>query len=178
MAKSRITLPNGTEVTIDGTPAEIAQVLALYSPGGGKPLIAPVRKPTKTRDKKTRNPVAEESSGDRIIEIVNAAKDSDEAENIERNILDRSSQVDRALLPIYLSHKHLGHKDGLTTGEISKVLANLGVKVAASNISHTVVGAARNYVMGDKTRKSGQAVRYGLSRKGLLYIEGVIRAEK
>jgi len=179
MAKSQIHLPNGTTVSIEGTAEEIARLLKLYSENTAGVSTGFVPKTSRT----SKNTVASKAAGhdaeDRIIAIVNAAKESDDADGIERNVLDRSSQVDRVLLPLYINHTHLGHDIGLTTTEICNVLTNLGVKIASSNVSHTVAGPARNYVMGDKARKKGQknehAVRYRLSRKGLQYIQSVIK---
>jgi hypothetical protein len=105
---------------------------------------------------------------------VNLTKTCDEAESIEAQILDRTSQVDRTLLPLYVVHEHLGNKFGLSSGDVSKITTDLGVPISTANASGTLSGTAAKYVMGDKVRKRGQAVRYKLSRRGVQYMKAVI----
>ncbi len=69
----------------------------------------------------TRQGTAEETAID-LAEIVRLVKNSDEAEAIERNILNRSSQVGRTLLPLYIVREYLKNAFGLLSGEISKDL--------------------------------------------------------
>ena len=91
-----------------------------------------------------------------------------------REILDRASQVDRTLLPLYLVHEHLGNAFGLSSGDVSKITTDLGVPVSQPNASKTLSGTAAKYVIGDKVRKRGQLVRYKLSRRGVQYLQTVI----
>ena len=111
-----------------------------------------------------------------LTEIVNLVKSCDEAEQIERQILDRVSQVDRTLLPLYIVYQHMENKYSLTSGEISKVTTDLGIPMATANISHTLSGTASKYVIGDAVRKKGKPVRYKLSRRGAKYIKTVIES--
>lgn len=112
-----------------------------------------------------------------LSRIVNLAKNSDEAEDIERHILDRASQVDRTLLPLYLVHEHLDNAFGLSSGEVCKITTDLGVPVSQPNASKTLSGTAAKYVIGDRVRKRGQLVRYKLSRRGVQYMQAVIRGK-
>jgi hypothetical protein len=183
MAKASLTLPNGTVVQVEGTLDEVRDLLQFYGSAAPRPAARsatpkenqPARAPTKKRP-----PASEAGGGDQpgspnLSEIVNLAKNCDEAEDIERHILDRASQVDRTLLPLYVVHEHLGNRFGLSSGEVSKITTDLGVPVSQPNASRTLSGTAAKYVIGDKVRKKGQAVRYKLSRRGVKYLKAVIR---
>ncbi len=97
MAKSTIKRQDGTIITIEGTPQEIKEILALHS---ASPKVAgksdKVTKPLAVKSGKT---IVDEQTGSVEIDIVNQLKECDESDSIEQNILDHSSQVDRVLLP-------------------------------------------------------------------------------
>jgi len=174
MATSKIVLPNGTIITVEGSPEEIKAILSHYEvenkTSSGNLKKSPSKK-TKTQVKKSP---ADENATDAVMQIVNSIKEVDEAENIETNILDRSSQIDRILLPLYISEKHHGNEFKLTTGEMAKILMELGVPIGIANISNAIKSGASKYVVGDKARKKGQPVRYKLTRRGSQYISAVI----
>jgi hypothetical protein len=71
----------------------------------------------------------------------------------------------------------MANAHALSSGEISKITADLGVPVSQPNVSKTLSGTAAKYVMGDRVRKKGQPVRYKLSRRGLQYLQSVIRGK-
>ena len=77
-------------------------------------------------------------------------------------------------MPIYICNKYIDQKQTLTSGDIFKVLGDLGVKIFRQNVVNTLSGSASKYVIGDKVRKKGQAVHYKLSRRGEKYLEAVI----
>src|SRR5262249_55847964 len=171
MAKATFTLPNGTGVTLDGDPEEIRRLLELY---GGSPAssVRSTTTPKKPHASRAARQVLDDEDVD-LTAIVSAVKSCDEADAIESAILDKSSQVNRTLLPLYIVQKHLGGKWRLTSGEINKITVELGIPVSQPNVSHTLSGSASKFVMGDKLRKKGGAVRYRISRRGLLHIESV-----
>ncbi len=171
MAKASFTLPNGTVVQLEGTTEDIQSLLEFY---GGKSIRPPEIKPGRPATRKTMPGQAAEPSGADFTHIVTLAKDCDEADKIETRILDRSSQVDRTLLPLYIVHEYLGNAFGLTSGEISKVTTDLSIPISQPNASKTLSGTASRYVIGDKVKKRGQAVRYKLSRRGVKYIKSVL----
>lgn len=185
MAKASLTLPSGTVVQIEGTADEVRELLKFYGAGTGHgaPSARKRAAPLKVQETKGRGISSKNIAGDasesapNLSEIVNLAKNCDEAEDIERQILDRASQVDRTLLPLYLVHEHLSNAFGLSSGEISKITTDLGVPVSQPNASSTLSGTAARYVIGDKVRKKGQAVRYKLSRRGLQYLQTVIEGK-
>lgn len=171
MAKASLTLPNGTVVQVEGTAEEVQRLLEFY---GGKPAPAAKKQTRKVTAKIAAERSVEKSAVD-LAEIVNLAKDCDEADSIEKQILDRSSQVDRTLLPLYIVHEYLGNAFGLTSGEVSKVTTDLGIPISTPNASNTLSGTASRYVIGDKVKKRGQAVRYKLSRRGVQYMKAVLK---
>ena len=178
MAKASLTLPNRTVVQIEGTANEVRELLRFYGAETGQG--APPAAPSRVRKAKGRRASSKHTAGEagasapNLSEIVNFAKTCDEAEDIEREILDRASQVDRTLLPLYLVHEHLGNAFGLSSGDVSKITTDLGVPVSQPNASKTLSGTAAKYVIGDKVRKRGQLVRYKLSRRGVQYLQTVI----
>lgn len=182
MAKASLTLPSGAVVQIEGTTEEVQALLEVYGGGGREPAAARGGKASTRRSRKRRPaikaaPAKSAEPGLDLAQIVNLAKTCDEAENIERSILDRASQVDRTLLPLYIVHEHLDNSVGLSSGDISKITTDLGVPVSQPNASKTLSGTAAKYVIGDKVRKKGQLVRYKLSRRGLQHLTAVIQGK-
>src|ERR1700722_16627917 len=142
MAKASMNLPSGASVTIEGTPEEVARILEL---NGGAASRANQTSEEPHASKPTKAHIIRPS----IAEIANVVKSCEKAERIETAILDKSSQLDRTLLPLYIIHEHFGDVTGLSTGEISAVTTDLGSRVSVSNVSHTTRGAASRYVMVD-----------------------------
>lgn len=165
MAIASLTLSNGAVVRIEGTPHEVRQLLEFYS---GQPRQ---EKPSRIRKASTsRRMTAEGETASEVVDfasIVNLVKDCDEAEAIEAQILDKSGQMNRVLLPLYIVHEYMNNTTGLTSGEVSKVTTDLGIPISQPNASSTLSGTGSRYVMGDKVKRKGQPVRYKLSRRGV-----------
>jgi hypothetical protein len=176
MAKAHLTFPNGTLVSIEGTPEEVQKLLAFYSPS-----VTPGKANELSHARKGKQssgaPVAHTGQPD-VSQIVNLIKTCDQADAIETNILDRTSVVDRTLLPLYIVHEHLDNSVALTSGEISTITSDLGVPIATPNVSTTLSTTASRYVVGDKIRKQGNPVRYKLSRRGVQYMKTVIKGSE
>jgi len=172
MAKATLKLPDGTNVTVDGSPEQIHRVLSLYAGNTSRETTRLSRKSAKKT--KTAPAQRRDRTGANLNDIVNLVKSCDEAEAIERTILDRASQVDRILLPLYVVHEYQDNQFGLTSGDIAKITTELGVRVTQPHASTGLSTTASRYVMGDKVRKKGQPVRYRLSRRGLQYMKSVI----
>lgn len=174
MAKASLTLPDGTKILIEGNPNEIQKIISLYSPvippQGEKKLPEKQDSQEKKHDEKS----TEQSN---LAKIVNTAKTSQEIELIEKNVLDRSSLVDRILLPLYITQNYGFEDKVLTSGDIAKFLSQFGVSIAQPNIAKTLASTAKKYVIGDKIRKKGHAVGYRLSRRGKKYITAVIHGK-
>lgn len=145
MAKASLKLPNGTVVTLEGTPEEVKHLLELY---GGEPTEASTTKRrTRSRKPRGRSPSLDQPKGKSegkpdLNEIVTLVKNCDEAEAIESQILDRAAQVDRTLLPIYIVHEHLDNAFGLTSGEVNKITRDLGIPISQPAASRTLSGTA------------------------------------
>lgn len=170
MAKASFELANGTKVTIEGSANEVHEFLNVFDkspPSRAKP-------PKQDRDGRPSAATGENGNSLDLHELVNTAKNCDDAEAIERQILDRTSQVDRILLPLYLVHEHFRNKVGLSSGEIAKVTRELGVPVSQPNASTALSGVASRYVMGDNVRQRGRPVKYKLNRRGVQYLKSVI----
>jgi hypothetical protein len=168
MPKAEVVLPDGTRVSIEGEEAQVRRLLEFYQPRQSKRAQPAARKDSQ---------VANENPSPNLAEIVRLVKECPESDAIDARILDRTSQVDRILLPLYIAHEHLGNAFGLTSGEISKVTRELGVPVSLSNTSTALGGIAKAYVIGDKIKKRGVATRYTLSRKGLQYLREVLNGK-
>jgi hypothetical protein len=188
MAKASIQLPNGTVVTIDGTTEEVASLLATYgqAPPPDKPGATKTKTPGARRNRARRNANGNAESAKKVsagltslqlTEVVNAVKSCTEADAIEKKILDKTSQVDRTLLPLYAVHEFLESKYALSSGEISKITTQLGIPISIANASTTLSGTASRYVMSDSVRQKGVASRYKLSRRGQQYLKAVITGQ-
>jgi len=173
MARATVTLANGTVVNIDGTTAEIKELLSFYGSAHAAPQERQKTHATQKPERKT-TPRAQTDEVS-VSEIVKHVKNCDEADDIESRILDTTSQVNRILLPLFVVQKYMGSSHGLTTGEISTVTKDLGIPIHVANVSNALKGSAARYVIGDQVRRRGQPVRYALSRRGLKYIENVIK---
>ncbi len=173
MAKASMKLSDGTTVVVEGSVEEIQKILALHRPSETSEFKAGEIKKAGTRKPKHQDKPSEAID---LTALINVAKEAEEFGLIEKNILERSSQVDRILIPLYFAHKH-NPETALTSGEISKFLAEFGVNVAQPNVAKTLSTIAVKYVKGDKLRKQGQAVRYRLSGPGNQYITVVIQGK-
>src|SRR5581483_11325107 len=171
MAKANFTLPNGTIVSIEGTGDEVQRLLEVYS-GQAVPASIPPKysalTPASTATS-VESQVVAASNGNAVvdlIEIVNLIRTTKDSEKFETAILDHDNRLNRVLLPLFVVHEYKANAFGLTSGEINKITAELGVPVRQPDASKCLSGPARAYVMGDKMRIKGQPVRYKLNRRG------------
>jgi hypothetical protein len=173
MAKATLELLDGTIVTIEGTVQEVDKLLQIYNkPGKGEQKSKDSSTNTKTEKKVQSTTLSKDTFN--LMDIVNKIKECDEAEAIEKQILDRTSEVNRVLLPLYVIHEHFKNSKGLTTTEIDKVTTELGIRVSRQNALRAVKFSGSRYVIGDKPRKRGTPSRYKLNRRGLIYMKSVI----
>lgn len=176
MAKATLKLGNGTLVTIEGSLEEVRELLSHYE---GEPSISGGGTTGSAQRTGGSRQAAKASPGATVdlAAIVNLVKDCDEAEAIETNILDRASQVDRTLLPLYIVHEYLDNAFDLTSGQIAKITADLGIPISQPAASRALSGTASKYVMGDGVKRKGKPVHYKLSRRGVKYVHDVIRGD-
>ena len=173
MLKATVKLSGGRTVTIEGPPEEVRALLEHYE--GGESL--PATRPKKSKAPSARRPgttVAQSRlTPQQIAEIANEIRTCAEAEGIESNILDKPSEPNRVLLPLYVIHQYLDDKYSLTTTEISKITAELKTRVSRQNALRGIDKAAK-YVQPDKARQEGIPTRYTLNRRGIQYMKAVI----
>ncbi len=118
MVKAQLTLPNGTVVEIEGSTQEVKELLEFYGGDDGGGGSTGTRK--EAANKAAAKDVAESGTLD-LTDIVNQVKSCDEAADIEERILDKSSQVDRTLLPLYIVHEYFDNQHALSSGDVPKV---------------------------------------------------------
>ncbi len=175
MPKASFTLPNGTIVTIEGKSAEVKGLLTFY--GGLSEQGESARKKKSTKTGRKKSAVVKKISPVKIAHIVNQIKSCPEAEQIEKNILAKTQEANRVLLPLYVIHEYMGNAFGITTIEISRVTAELGAQVRVSRqaaLRALVRSPASRYVLTDKARRRGIATRYTLDERGVQYMKTVI----
>lgn len=177
MAKATFKLPNGTIVNIDGSPDEIHQLLVLYR-GSTRPTVEKETQRTAERRQKQSQKAITKAPVDHITQIVNLIKECNEAASIEENILDRTSVVNRVLLPLYIVHEYMNNDIWLQSGDISKITKELGVHIFQPNVSRTLTETASRYVTADRTRKGKRVIKYKLNRRGVNYLKGVLQGQK
>ena len=135
MPKASINLPDGTVVVIEGSPEEVAKLLQMY--GGSVGTSGASRSNNKKSKPKTAkkkagktpsNKSTEDESVD-IMQIIEVIRNCDEAEIIETQVLDKTGQVNRILLPLFIVHEHFDNAFSLSSGDISRITTDLGVPV-------------------------------------------------
>jgi hypothetical protein len=176
MPKATVKLPNGTIVEIDGSAEEVERLLAFYGFQGEAPRTQPERKkkgaaPSPKSDKDVSAAPTEAN----LATLVNLVRTCDEAEAIEAQILDRTSEVNRVLLPLYIAHEYMEDAFGLTTVDIAAITTDLGIRIFRQNVLRALKGSGARYVVSDRVRRRGQATRYRLNPRGTQYLKGVIR---
>ena len=97
---------------------------------------------------------------------------------IEHKVLDDSDVVNRILMCLYINDKYFGSLPPMTTGDISKLLKQLGVPVSTANVSSAILRKASSYVMYDGVWTKGAVIRYSINRRGLQYFEGFLNGSE
>lgn len=134
--------------------------------------------PTPKRKLSTAKETKKDNVGhDYILSIVNKIKSCDESDQIEKEILDKTSLPGRILLPFYICYKYFSQQ-GLTTGDIEKITSELRVKVQTPNVSKTISDSLHKYLEGNSTRIKGKPVVYRLNRKGAKYFESLLNPDE
>jgi len=174
MAKSTIKLANGSVITVEGTAEEVAKVMSLYVQGHSTSEESETAKAMKSKPFKLMAKEAPKDQEVDILELVNLTKDADDFDQIEKNILDQASQVDRVLLPLFVANRENSNSSPLTSNDIYKFLKEFGINMALPNISKTLSKTAIKYVMAGSARKKGVATSYRISRKGKQHIDQII----
>jgi hypothetical protein len=174
--KANISLPDGTKIELDGS---LEELQALTEHLHSRSAAAPQPRPAAHVPPAAQRPAdtAEGGDGDDepdIARIVAIIRDCDEAETIEKKVLDKRDVMNRVLLCLWIVQKYVSQTMGLTSGDAEKITDQLGIKVHISHASTTLSDRAKAYVTGDSVRRKGGAVHYRLNRRGTQYFEGVL----
>lgn len=111
---------------------------------------------------------------DYVLSIVNKIKNCDESDQIEKEILDKTSLPGRILLPYYICHKYFPEQK-LTTGDIEKITSGLKVRIQTPNVSKTISKSLHKYLEGNSIPAKGKKPSvYSLNRKGVKYFESLL----
>jgi hypothetical protein len=178
MAKATFLLPNGTNVTVEGTVEEIQRLFELYSGSNSSSVPQKTTEPSSTDVQKTMHPLpqpvssmpkkekAEESD---IIQVVNVIKTCDLADAIEKYVLDQTNEANRALLPLFIVYEYFENAFGLTTTEISKITIELAAKVSRQNSLRALKFSVSGFVT-----KVGKPPRYTINRRGVAHFRALL----
>lgn len=90
--------------------------------------------------------------------VVNKMREDVDYELFEQKVLHEKDSLNKLKLVCWFTRAEL------TTGEIAKILQELGVKIEQSNVSHTL-RRARSEFLQDGVRRKGAIVRYRLAGK-------------
>ncbi|WP_411819539.1 hypothetical protein ABFZ85_12140 [Hyphococcus formosus] len=172
MPSAEITLKDGTNITINGSTEEVARILSLYKSAGSQTKKRSVS-PNKKQDCSTKSSESPNQEID-LAAMANIIRDCDQAEVFEAKILDQQDVVNRILMCLYVNKKYFSDHPPMTTGEISKLLKQLGIPVATANVSTAISRKAKAFVMTDAVRTKGAIIRYELNRRGMQHFEEII----
>jgi len=167
--KATLQLPNGTKIEIDGEPDEVRKLLS-WAATQLEPTAsprAPVKKPSAKAQIATP---AAEPEGITTLAVVNRIKE-DEALQWTHPLLDSRDVTRRVLLPLYVASLIDAGADGITSGFISRVYAELGIRIGVGNVSTELSGKSKKYVLADVVRRKGAPVHYKISRAGRTFLE-------
>jgi len=180
MADATIKLANGTDITISGTAEEIAKIMGLYNQAPSRPAAHQTnnkKSKTSSSSANSQKPKPNDVGEIDLAAIINTIKDCAEAEIIETKILDNPDTMNLALMCLYINEQHFNSSPAMTTGDISRILKQLGVPVATPTISNTISRKAKSYIMYDGVRTKGAVIRYSLNRRGVQYFEGLLEGK-
>lgn len=174
MATTKIELPNGTVITIEGSVDEVQQIIAATTTQPATPVV-PKKQQSTSRRKRVPSAATQTAAPTvDLANIVNKIKSSTDFDAISTQVLDSRNTLHRVLLPLYFMDDGNENSSGLTSGEISRITRDLGVPIAVANVSRCLSGDARGYVTGDRMRVKGQPVRYKLMRRGVQYFRAIL----
>ena len=168
----KLKLENGTTIDVSGSADEIAKVLTLYgaAPRAKTANLGKARQNTKQPAKNNGEPGNEVD----LSAIANTINDCDDSDELEKYVLDKLDVMNRVLMCLYINDKYFDSEPQLTTGEISKILNQLGIPISTPNVSIAISRKAKSYVMADGVRMQGSIVRYSINRRGQKYFEEVL----
>jgi hypothetical protein len=152
--------------TLDAEPRKRVVAWIVQKHGGGEASQAQETRRHSVRHKPVApSPSAEhhEKSRARIREIVKQVRTIDDAQRIERYILDSTNQVNRALLPLFIVQKYMNDEFALSAAEIAEVTKLLNVPMKQENVSKALRnGGAKFTTIEGETPKTFKLIRRGV----------------
>ncbi len=133
-------------------------------------------KVAKARPAKSAAVDSADTNPDTVLRIVNKVGDCDEATAIEKHVLNTRGSEGRVLLAFYIAHKYFKNA-WLTSGDVGKVTADLGIKIDKKNVSNYLV-TYRKYLESGAVRKKGQSTPYRMNRAGAKRFEEIIHEKE
>lgn len=165
MPKASIKLPDGTSVVIEGSPEEVAKLLALYS-GASKSSGASVSsQEKKTKKKRTKKPKAKRTNDD-FHPVSHLLESMDRTSYT--HILDGPRVLERALA-LLRAAKDDFDIDGLGSTEIAKVLTEKFRLRTTRQAVQQALDAASDKV--DRVSPSGSKTYYRIMHPGEVYLD-------
>jgi hypothetical protein len=139
-----------------------AMVASLRSDPSDAPLNTAGKADFKNLNEGARPEAAKPGAID-IAAICKAIKGSEDYPAIQQNILTTTNQLGRVLLS-FVAARDVGYKS-ISTGDVAKITAGLGVSLSQSNASKVIAKNADLFTAG-KERKQGSIIPYRLNRNG------------
>jgi hypothetical protein len=124
------------------------------------------------KQKEVIEEASEENAEDLGLGIANKTTDCDESEFIQTKVLDGRSVDAKVLMCFYISNKYFGNA-WLTSGDVQRITAELGVKIAVGNASNAMK-KLRTYLETGKVRKKGSPTPCRLNRIGVKRFEEIL----
>ena len=178
MTEAKIELPDGTIIEIKGSTDAVKDIVDHVSSGrGAKESKKPEKKAKSKADAAAKDDPKKRAQEDDLAEIVNVIKTCDEADDIEKNVLDNGSEADRALLPLYIVKMYFDNRFPLSTVEISTIVTEFSVSMRRQNALRALKGAGASYVITDGIRKRGVPTLFRLNRRGEKHLKEVIAGQ-
>ena len=124
------------------------------------------------KEKGALEKVQEKGNEDIALTIANKMTDCDESTDIQTKVLDGRSVDAKVLMCFYISHKYFGN-EWLTSGDVQRITAELGVKIDVGNASNALK-KLRAYLETGKVRKKGSPTPCRLNRSGVKRFEEIL----
>lgn len=139
----------------------------------GSSSVAPKKNGIDKNSQDSKSNIEEPEEDDfSVTEIVNSINDSENLDQIESKILNKSNQLNRILLCFYFIDK-VYPNESVTTGVIEEITDQLGVKIHKTNIG-TKIKDNLKFFAAEDVRKQGSHVHYKINRKGITEFEKLI----
>lgn len=156
---------------VDG---KVAELLAADKVAPKKVAAKRPRRKATTKSDSSDSP--QDAAGVDVPAIVEAINDSDEHDDIDKNILSKSAQLPRIIMCLHFAESVLDSPN-LTSGDIQTITDQLSVKIKSQNAG-TTIKKNQKYFTADSVRKRGAIIKHKLNRKGKAAYNTLLKGEK